>query len=212
MYLKAINSHLIRLPPGYPGIMYLSVSDTEPPIVVRDTELPIVVNKTSNLTTDNEQLICLIDYKQELQGFVVTNEKITSHCHKMHIAIANTFVKYKYAFMILESYMMALIKHLECFYLIDSLGRNVLGMPDHNGTAVVMKFANILDVEQYLYALSDALHSNLFEIVPVQLKEFVNNSSAKNLNFAQSVRLLKNKEFQRVKRSKKMIVRGRIDS
>ena len=268
LYLKAINSHSIRLPPG---IIYLSVSDlpklvivsyfenefifdiccpteqnidmsfgsdsielagvvsdneqsivtnnieppivvsdteppivvsdTEPPIVVSDTEPPIVVNKTSNLTTDNEQLICVIDYKQELQGFVVTNEEIPSHCHKMHIAIANTFVKYKYAFMILESYMMALIKHLECFYLIDSHGRNVLGMPDPNGTAIVMKFANMLDVEQYLYALSDALHSNLFEIVPVQLTEFVNNSSAKNVNFAQSVRLLKNKEFQRVKRS-----------
>ena len=37
-------------------------------------------------------------------------------------------------------------------------------MPDPNGTAFIMQFANALDVEQYLYALSDALHSNLFEL------------------------------------------------
>ena len=92
----------------------------------------------------------MIDYKQELQGLVIINEEIPSHYHKMHIAIANTSVEYKYAFMILESYM-ALIKHIECFYLIDPHGRNV-GMPDPNGTAVVMQFVNVLDVEQYLYA------------------------------------------------------------
>ena len=83
----------------------------------------------------------------------------------MHLAIANTFVEYKYAFMILESYMISLIKHIECFYLIDPHGRNVLGMLDPNGTAVVMlQFGNVLDVEQYLYAIFDALHSYLFEL------------------------------------------------
>ena len=88
------------------------------------------------------------------------------HHHKMHLAIANTFVEYKYAFMILESYMISLIQHIECFYLIDPHGRNynVLGMPCPNGTAVVMQFANVLDVEQYLYAIFDALHSYLFEL------------------------------------------------
>ena len=69
----------------------------------------------------------------------------------------------------------------------------------NNGTAVVMQFANMLDVEQYLYALSDALHSNSFEIVPVQFTEFLNKSSTKN---AQSARLLKNREFQKAKQSK----------
>ena len=82
----------------------------------------------------------------------------------MHVAIANTFVEYKCALMILESYMMALIKHIDCFCLIDPHGRNVVGIPDPNGTVVVMQFANVLDVDQYLYGLSDALHSNLFEL------------------------------------------------
>ena len=277
MYLKAMNNHLIHLPPG---VIYLSVRDlpkvvivsclhdlptgadieppilvsdiqppivvcdseppivvcdSEPPIVVSDSELPIVVSDielpivvsdselpvvlsdieppvvvsfvTQNVPADstksllNEEVICVIDYKQELQGFVIINEEIPSHYYKMHVAIANTFVKYKYAFMILESYMMALIKHVECFYLIDSHARNCLGMPDPNGTAIVMQFANILDLEQYLYALSEALHSNLFEIVPVQFTEFVNNNSTKNVNFAHSARLQKNGEFQKAKRS-----------
>ena len=85
--------------------------------------------------------------------------------HKIHVAIANTFVEYKYAFMILESNTMASKKAIiECFYLIDLHGHNVVGMPDPNGTAFIMQFANVPDVEQYLYALFDALHSNLFEL------------------------------------------------
>ena len=279
LYLKAVNNHLIHLPPG---VVYLSVKDlpklvivscfenefnfdiscqteqnidlptgahsielpvvesgtklpvvasdklpivvsntkppivvsyNEPPVVVSNTELPIVVsetklpivapvnetsNVTTNVTTSNEEVICVIDYKQELQGLVIVNEEIPSHYYKVHIAIANTLPKYKYAFMILEGFMMALIKHMDCLYFIDPHGRNCLGMPDPNGNAVVMQFANMLELGQYLYRLSEALHSNLFEIVPVQ---FVNNSSTKNVNFAKSVRLLKNKEFQKAKRS-----------
>ena len=76
-------------------------------------------------------------------------------------------------------------------------------MPDPNGTAVVMQFANILYLEQYLYALSQALHSNLFEIVPVQFMEFVNKRtySSQTMNVHKSVRLLKNREAKKRKRS-----------
>ena len=56
-----------------------------------------------------------------------------------------------YAIVILEGYMMALIKQTEFFYLIDSHARGLNGMPNPNRTAVVMKFANILELEQYLY-------------------------------------------------------------
>ena len=45
----------------------------------------------------------------------------------------------------------------------------LVAWPDPNGTAVVMKFANILGLEQYLYSLSMTLYANSFEIVPVQL-------------------------------------------
>ena len=68
-----------------------------------------VLNKTSNVTTNNEEVICEIDYKQEQQGLVIIGEEIPSHYYKMciAIAIANTF-KYKYAFMILEIYIITL--------------------------------------------------------------------------------------------------------
>ena len=209
----------VELPLGVSNVeLPLGVSNVEPPLGVSNVEPPLgvsnvepadltnnllgVSNERSNFRTNNEEVTCVIDYKQELQGLVVTNEEIPSHYYKMHIAIANTFVKYKYAFMILESYMMALIKHMECFYLIDPHARNCLGMPDPNGTAVVMQFANMLNLEQYLYTLSEALHSNLFEIVPVQFTEIVLNRLTKNVNFVHSVRLLKNREFQQAKRSR----------
>ena len=40
------------------------------------------------------------------------NEEIPSCYYKIHVAIANTFVEYKYAFMIFESNTMALKKQL----------------------------------------------------------------------------------------------------
>jgi 23S rRNA G2069 N7-methylase RlmK/C1962 C5-methylase RlmI len=45
----------------------------------------------------------------------------------------------------------------------------VRGIPDPNGTAVVMTCTNIIELEQYLYCLSMELHTNSFEIVLVQL-------------------------------------------
>ncbi|CAB3993337.1 Hypothetical predicted protein [Paramuricea clavata] len=72
---------------------------------------------------------------------------------------------------------MALIKQTDFFYLFDSHARDSSGMPDPNGTAVVMKFANILGLEQYLYSLSMTLHANSFEIVPVQLNKHVCKAS-----------------------------------
>jgi hypothetical protein len=79
------------------------------------------------------------------------------------------FSNYSCTILILEGYMMALMKQADFFYLFDSHARDSRGMPDPNGTAVVMKFVNILELEQYLYSVSVTLHANLFEIVPVQL-------------------------------------------
>ena len=85
MYLKAKNSHLIRLLIGADSIelpivisntqqfnatnntvLPILVSETEPPIVVSETEPPppIVVHRTSNVTTNIEEVVCVIDYKQ----------------------------------------------------------------------------------------------------------------------------------------------------
>ena len=52
--------------------------------------------------------------------------------------------------------------------MFDSHARNVCGMPDLNGTAVVMKLVNFCHLEQYLHSLSLELSSELFEVVPLQ--------------------------------------------
>ena len=74
-------------------------------------------------------------------------------------------------------------------------------MPDPNGTAVIMKFADILDLEQYLLSLSISLHTNLFEIVSVQLTATATNRqcSIETVN-KKNVRLQKNREFNKRKR------------
>ena len=64
---------------------------------------------------------------------------------------------------------MSLIKGVDSdFYFFDGHARNSFGMPDPDGTAVVLKFADIAELEQFLCALSYEIHSRFFEIVPVQ--------------------------------------------
>ena len=72
--------------------------------------------------------------------------EIESH-YNIHTALLNAFFNDSYAILILEGYMMAWIKQTEFFNLIDSHARDLNGMPNPNGTADVMKFANILELE-----------------------------------------------------------------
>jgi hypothetical protein len=93
----------------------------------------------------------------------------------LHSALMNTFSNDNYAFMILDGYTMALIKHTDnVIYVFDSHARNDYGMLDDNGTAVVMKCCDLTTLEQYLRSLSIELSSEFFEIMPVQ---FVSNTS-----------------------------------
>ena len=190
------------------------------PIEAKDIDLPIVVepNEAQNniivakSNTDlsigvehisvvpneakNEKQIWCINYGKELQGLVITNREIESHYYDIHTALLNVFSNYSCTILILEGYMMALINQTDFFYLFDSHARDSNGMPDPNGTAVVMKFANILELEQYLYSLSMSLHANLFEIVPVRL-----NLCKGNCVKDQQARLKKASEYKKRKQS-----------
>ena len=86
--------------------------------------------------------------------------EIESH-YNIHTELLNAFFNDSYAILILEGYMMALIKQTEFFYLIDSHARDLNGMPNPNGTAVVM-------------------NTNLFEIVPLI---YINVVLSKRLNW-----------------------------
>jgi hypothetical protein len=136
---------------------------------ITDLSIGIEHNSVVPNEANNENQIWFINYGKELQGLVITNREIESHYYDIHTALLNVFSNYSYTILILEGYMMALVKQADFFYLFDSHARDSSGMPDPNGTAVVMKFVNIRDLEQYLYSVSMTLHANLFEIVPVRL-------------------------------------------
>ena len=150
------------------------------PIVVESIEaqnsidLPIVLEEQIR---KNENQIWFITYGKELQGLVITDQEIEFPYYDIHTALLNIFLNDSHAILILEGYMMALIKQMNDFFLFDSHARDSSGMPDPNGTAVVMKFTNILELLHYLYFLSIELHTNSFEIVPVQLNEYIASKS-----------------------------------
>lgn len=63
---------------------------------------------------------------------------------------------------------MAIIQSTDAVYIFDSHARNCFGMPDPNGTAVVMKCVDVSNLEQYIYRLALTLNCETFEIVPVE--------------------------------------------
>ncbi len=174
-----------------------AITIIDSPIVVEPIEAQSVI-KTKNTIdmsdeAENENQICSINYGAEFQGLVITDREIECHYYDIHTALLNAFLNDNYAILILEGYMMALVKQADNFYLFDSHARDSCGMPDPNGTAVVMKFANIHELEQHLYSLSIELHSNIFEVVPVQL----NMCKASK----QKTKCVNDQEYQRKRRS-----------
>jgi hypothetical protein len=144
----------------------------------------------------NENQIWAIHYGKELQGLIIADQEIESHYYDIHTALLNTFLNDNHAILILEGYMVAIIKQTDFFYLFDSHARDMSGMPDPNGTAVMMRFTNILELEQYLYCLSSELHTNSYEIVPIQVNKFISASDIQEKN-----RLQKANESKKIKRS-----------
>ncbi len=139
----------------------------EPVEAQNKSELPSVVEP---IETQNNHQVWFITYGKDHQGLIIYSESEFDYpYYSIHSALMSTFTNSNDAILILEGYTMALIKHFDFFYLFDSHARNYNGMPDANGTAVVMTFKNITDLEQYLHFLSRELNTNLFEISPIQL-------------------------------------------
>ena len=160
-----------------------------PVVVAQNTHLPIVVE---GVQTENEKQMLVIHYGKDLQGLVISDQEIGSPYYDIHTALLNSFLNNSYAILVLEGYMMAIIKQIDSFYLFDSHARDSSGMPDPNGTAVVIKFTNILELEQYVYCLSLELHTNIYEIVPVQINNLI--------PFKEKNKCENDREYQRIKR------------
>ena len=150
-----------------------------------------------------------------MQGLVIADQAIESHYYDIQSALLHTFLSNDYAILILEGYMMSLIKQDSIFYLFDSHARDSNGIPHPTGTAVVMKFKNVVNLEQHLYSLSMNLHVNAFEIVTVHLQVCTppQQRSTKNLEYQEKrrsnenkcekkIRLRKANEYKKLKLSK----------
>ena len=136
-------------------------NNTDLPNTVEPNEAQSSENSTNNLT--------IIEYKDFYQGTIysVDNQNDSPYLD-LNTALMNTFTSDNYALIILDGYVMALMKHTDnSIYVFDSHARNEYGMPDDNGTAVVMKCCNITALGQYLCSLAINLNSQFFEIMPV---------------------------------------------
>jgi hypothetical protein len=165
--------------------------DNDLPIAAEPIEAQPIEAQIDN--DPNKSQIWIINYGKDRQGLVINQCETEPPYHTINSALLNTFINANYAILILEGYMMALIKHSDSFYLFDSHARDTNGFPDPNGTAVVMKFNNTVHLEQHICSLSMELNANLFEIVPVQIP----------MSQCNKTRLEKDREYHKQKRLEK---------
>ena len=168
------------------------------------SDLPIVVEL---IEAQSENQRWFIDYGKDHQGLIRSDYETGTPYFTIHSALMNTFAHDNYSILILEGYMTALMKGLDsCFYLFDPHARNTNGMPDPNGTAVVLKFDSLCELENHLCSLSSELDTNLFEVVPVQLKQAYNAKThmkqkrSKETECEKQIRLEKARKYKKRKR------------
>ena len=150
-----------------------------------NTDIPIVI-ESNNASLAN---MTKINYKPFYQGMIystIDNQNDSPYLD-LNTALVNAFTIDNYVLLILDGYVMALIRHIDNrIYVFDSHARNEYGMPDDNGTAVVMKCCDITALDQYLSTLAGCLNSQFFEIMPVtfsinNITQSLINSNQRNL-------------------------------
>ena len=77
-------------------------------------DLPIVLEEQ---ICENESEIWFITYGKELQGLVITDREIEFPYYDIYTALLNIFLNDSPAILILEGYMMALLKQMNDFSL-----------------------------------------------------------------------------------------------
>ena len=140
--------------------------------ILKNTNLPIEVEP---IVAHTDSQIWHVKHGQYFQGFIANNnglETIDTPYITLRSVLMDTFSQYKYAILILQGYRIGVFGIDSIFYVFDSHGRNEYGMPDPNGTAVVMCYENIDDLEYHLVSLSCLLNQNAFEITPVEFVPF----------------------------------------
>lgn len=91
-----------------------------------------------------------ITYGKYYQGEIGFEHEISASVLylPLHSALMNTFTSNNYAVMVLKGYLVALLQGLDsALYVFDSHSRNSVVMPDSDGTAVLMKISNVLNLE-----------------------------------------------------------------
>ena len=143
--------------------------------------LTCVTNTDLPLVEAHNKPLWVINYKNFYQGEIARHEHENEVPYfTISLALMNAFSDNDCVFIILEGYIIGLIKTADCIYMFDSHACNCFGMPDPNGTAAVMKFADISKLEEYLRSLSLQLNTAFFEIVPVAFENITIQGNVTN--------------------------------
>ena len=119
-------------------------------------------------TSQNNFEYCL-DFNKFYQGRIDRSFCGDGPFCSLKQVLINAFSDSSNAMLVLDGYVMAVIQKSNCFYLFDSHARNSLGIPDENGTAVVLKFSKLDEFQNHVETLGHCLNVETFEITSVHM-------------------------------------------
>ena len=116
-----------------------------------ETSQSNMISPASPIVATNIDQSVIINYKDFYQGRIANSEHENEAPYlSPHSALMNTLSENNYAFIILDSYIMALIESVDCIYVFASHAfLDCFGMPNPKGTAVVIKCPESIFLKLY---------------------------------------------------------------
>ena len=74
------------------------------------------------------------------------------------------------AIFLINKYACCAIYQNKKYFLFDSHARNTLGMPDTDGTSILLQFDDITELENYILQYTQYYHQNMFSITFIDIK------------------------------------------
>ena len=139
--------------------------------MIPDVDTLLVTHLPAQITYNGS--LWHIDYNDYYQGHFATlthTELADFSLTTLSDALNKALLISQFAILVLQGYMLAVLKSVDSYYLFDSHSRNPSGLPVENGgTAVMLQFSNKINFFNHVTHLSRTLHVENFEIVPITM-------------------------------------------
>ena len=99
-----------------------------------------------------------------------------NHVNMLFCDLREFFMSHTLFFIVIAGNAIAVHRWHDMFYVYDPHSRSSCGMPQADGTSVLLTFRNFQNFRRYVYCLANALNSNTFEVTHMKIRTLAEHS------------------------------------